>query len=346
MYRELLGAIKNIFGRKEIYFVIEGGKWSIDHDGYSITRNLEKVSSATTTTLLGIRNSVVHYGSINTFFRSGRLALPHISNKIVVTWFHINPGDPRIELIPEALKFVDVWHTSCAITRGKLIKFGVPENKIATIPLGVDLGLFYKPDRDQKTEIRSRFGIKHNDIVIGSFQKDGHGWGAGDDPKEIKGPDILCDVIEKLSDHCNLFVLLTGPARGYVKKRLKRANVKYLHHFLSSPDDTAEYYRAIDLYIVTSREEGGPKAILESLASGVPLVTTRVGMGPDMIQDGENGFLCDVEDVEEITEKSLMMIQNTEIKSQFVDKGLDVIRDYDWKLIARRYEHLLYRPLL
>jgi len=52
------------------------------------------------------------------------------------------------------------------------------------------------------------------------------------------------------------------------------------------------------LYIVASRQEGGPKAVLESMASGVPLVTTRVGQATELVKHGENGWLVDVEDAE------------------------------------------------
>ena len=51
-----------------------------------------------------------------------------------------------------------------------------------------------------------------------------------------------------------------------------------------------DYYRASDLYLITSRSEGGPLSLTESWATGVPVVSTRVGMSADYIRDGENGF--------------------------------------------------------
>ena len=55
-------------------------------------------------------------------------------------------------------------------------------------------------------------------------------------------------------------------------------------------------YHALDVYLVSSRQEGGPKAVLESMAVGVPLVTTRVGQATDLVRHGENGWMVDVED--------------------------------------------------
>ena len=121
---------------------MESADWSIKHDGVNITRNLKNINSTITTKHFGIKNSIIHYGSVNTFLSKNRINLPHKSNKIIVTWFHIFPGDKRINLIPRAIKYVDIWHTSCNLTKNKLIKLGVPEGKIEVIPLGVDLNYF------------------------------------------------------------------------------------------------------------------------------------------------------------------------------------------------------------
>ncbi len=50
--------------------------------------------------------------------------------------------------------------------------------------------------------------------------------------------------------------------------------------------------------MIASRQEGGPKAALEAMATGVPLVTTRVGQAADLVEDGANGWMVEVEDVE------------------------------------------------
>ena len=96
----------------------------------------------------------------------------------------------------------------------------------------------------------------------------------------------------------NLFVLLSGPARGYVKKGLEAKKIPYKHIYLKNYPQIGELYQCLDLYIIASREEGGPKAILESMASGIPLVTTKVGQAMDLVKHGKNGWMVDVEDVE------------------------------------------------
>jgi glycosyltransferase involved in cell wall biosynthesis len=344
--KKSINLVWNRISPKNVYYIIEGGNWSIDHDGRSITNSLQGVTSTVTTTCRGIRKSIIHFGSIHTFWAKGRLTIPHESNKVVVTWFHVSPKKTPAELPPRAIKLVDLWHTSCSLTKDKLIKLGMPKEKIVTIPLGVNLRAFSNSSETQRQSARSKLGIPAGKIVVGSFQKDGNGWGEGLEPKLIKGPDIFCDVVEQLAKQYDLFVLLTGPARGYVKRRLEKAAIPYLHRFLNDPDEVAQYYKALDLYIVTGRQEGGPKAVVESLASGVPLVSTKVGMAPDVINDGEDGFLCDVDNVDEITEKSLRILEDKRQREKIVAKGLATVRQYDWCCIAQQYENYLYRPLL
>jgi glycosyltransferase involved in cell wall biosynthesis len=344
--RTITELVTNRTAHRDLYYVVEGANWSIDHDGRSITANLSGLSSAVVTTCRGVRNSIVHFGSVNTFLSDNGPKLPHKSNKIIVTWFHISPGDKRIEFIPQAVKYVDLWHTSCTITRDKLIEFGVPGEKIVVIPLGVNLKVFGVPTPQQKENIRSKMGVSKEKIVIGSFQKDGVGWDEGLKPKMIKGPDVFCDVVETLSRRYDLFVILTGPARGYIKRRLENSGIPYSHHLLSDPDEIAPYYKALDLYIATGRCEGGPKSLVESLAGGVPLVSTKAGMAPDIIADGENGFLCDVDDVDQIVQKSIILLEDKQKKERIVTNGLITARQYDWNIIAQRYENYLYRRLL
>jgi glycosyltransferase involved in cell wall biosynthesis len=87
-----------------------------------------------------------------------------------------------------------------------------------------------------------------------------------------------------------------------VRRELERIGVPHRHELLSSREDLARAYREVDVCLVTSRQEGGPKAVLEAMASGVPIVSTRVGQASELIRDGENGLLADVEDVDALAD--------------------------------------------
>ena len=110
---------------------------------------------------------------------------------------------------------------------------------------------------------------------------------------------MLLAVAERVAEQVpELHVLLTGPARGYVRGGLDRLGIPYRHALLPDVDAVAEVYPGIDVCLVASRDEGGPRAVLESMATRVPLVTTRVGQAADLVRHGENGWMVEPEDVD------------------------------------------------
>lgn len=335
--------------RSLLFYVTESRDWSIKWDAKYITENLNNqklLKAKTITTHKGIRHQIIHFGSVNTFLTSNGFLKPHKSNKVVLTWFHVVPDDPRVKFVNEALEYVDVVHTSCEITKRQLMGIGFPKEKIVVVPLGVDLNLFKPVSLKEKQKIRENLGIPKDKIIIGSFQKDGVGWGEGLEPKWVKGPDIFVKVIDKLKRDYDIFVLLTGPARGYIKRELDRIGISYRHFFLKNYLGIPKYYSALDLYLVTSRAEGGPKAILESMATGVPVISTKVGMAPDIIKEEHNGLLAAVDDVVTLSAKSARIIEGKDLASQLVNNALSTIRNYSWEKIAKEYHDKIYKSFL
>lgn len=338
VYLKFLSIFKNFFGSSNVYYITETADWVIKDIGKSISKSLDnELKFDISYSALCVKNSILHYGTEGVFFNSKKIKIPDKSNKVIVTWYHIKDDDKKLSKLLEADKYVDIWQTSCRITFEKLLKYGVDSSKVRLIPIGVDT-ILYKPlDLLSINSVKKDLEIPLNSIVIGSFQKDGNGWGDGLEPKPEKGPDIFCDVVEKLSKKYDIFVILTGPARGYVKVRLEKAGIKYRHFFLEDPIDVVKYYQISDIYIVASREEGGPKAILESMACGVPIVSTKVGMAPDVIEDGVDGFLSDIEDVDGIFEKCDDLISKKVDRDVIIKNAFSKVKKFDYKKLSDDY---------
>ncbi|HHT79602.1 MAG TPA: glycosyltransferase family 4 protein, partial [Actinobacteria bacterium] len=179
-------------------------------------------------------------------------------------------------------------------------------------------------------------------VCIGSFQKDGDGWKKGMSPKIIKGPDIFCDAVIKLSKEYPIFVLLTGPARGYVKKRLSENSVPFKHIFIKNFNKIPQYYKGIDYYFITSRAEGGPKALMESFISGVPLVSTRIGMIKDYCIDKENAMICPSESVNCLVDKFKEVHENKYLRQKIIENGFETVKELDWKVVIKSYYEKIY----
>jgi glycosyltransferase involved in cell wall biosynthesis len=248
------------------------------------------------------RRQTVFYGSHFDLLGS-RWSPPQ--HRLGTTYFHGRPGSdvPEFDRTYENLcryhphlQRVQVSHTEM---HHVVLNSGIDPEKVHLIPIGVNLAFFQLQTPELRRQARAKLGIPQSAVVVGSFQKDGVGWGDGAEPKLIKGPDIFLQVIEWLKPTVpELFVVLSGPARGYVKAGLERLRVPYAHHYIQHYPDINEFYQTLDVYLITSRQEGGPKAVLEAMACGVPVISSRVGQAMDLIQPGQNGWLLDVEDVE------------------------------------------------
>ena len=294
----------------------DNGRWSLDWD----IRELRRIA-----TKLGIRTASRFWKASATpqaLFLAGQFFLtdddwldtPH---RIGFSYFHGLPktGDKIFDAVYDGLcrnhqrlSRIQVSHTEM---QAAVLQTGIEPTKVHLIPIGINLSFFHYRDEELRRQQRARLGIPDKAFVVGSFQKDGNGWKEGLEPKLIKGPDIFIQTLETLKASIpELFVLLTGPARGYVKNGLERLEIPYKHLFLKDYPEVGRLFPALDLYLVTSRQEGGPKAILESMASGVPLVTTRVGQAMDIVRHGENGWMVAVEDVDGLVRWGKYVYQN------------------------------------
>ncbi len=227
-------------------------------------------------------------------------------NNLGFAWFHGRPGTPGMPEFDACFAAmrrrhaeIDRVQVTSRAMEALVLETGIAAEKVHRIPIGIDVEAFPFRSEADRSAARRELGLPESAFVVGSFQKDGVGWEEGLVPKLIKGPDVLLATVERLRERIpELLIVLTGPSRGYVKAGLERLGVPYRHLLLPDVDAVADVYRAIDVCLVTSRDEGGPRAVLEAMATGAPLVTTRVGQGADLVRHGENGWMVEVEDVE------------------------------------------------
>jgi len=235
----------------------------------------------------------------------------------------------RIAKHSDQLQRVQVTHREM---EDALISVGVPKEIIHRIPIGIDGRVFQPFSHSDRERTRATLGVPGNAFVVGSFQKDGNGWGEGFEPKLIKGPDLFVDACSKLAAaHPNVFVLLSGPARGYVKEGLKARGVPFVHRQFENPEEVGTLYPALDAYLVSSRQEGGPNAILESMAMGVPLVSTPVGQATDLIRDGENALLVPKEDSQAMGEALLQIARGEVDRDSLCSHGFVTAQENDYR---------------
>jgi glycosyltransferase involved in cell wall biosynthesis len=291
--------------RSRLFLVGEDAGWSIDHDLLELGRLATRlgVRLAGTRLLTVSRGQAAFFGSQFTLLREPWRSFPHA---LGTAYFHGRPGTPGMPEFDVAYDALRAHHAELArvqVTHAEMrdlvLSSGIDPAKVFRIPIGVDLGLFEPQTPALRNAARRTLGLPEQAFVVGSFQKDGIGWGNGDEPKAIKGPDVLLEALRVFRERVpELHVLLSGPARGFVRSGLEALGIPYVHRRYERYEEIAQLYLALDAYVVPSRQEGGPKGVLEAMASGIPVVSTRVGQAAELIRDRVNGRLVEVEDGE------------------------------------------------
>ena len=345
-----LGALsRNALQTSDLWYITESANWAIRNVGQSITNHLNQqrlLRSTLTISPRGIRQGIIHFGSLPTLFTQQGIRRAHPSLKTIATVFHI-ASDKHRRRVQEIDQHIDLFHTASSLTLAALIRSGIAAEKIVRLPLGIDPKIFTSPSPSFRAKIRRQLRIPTDVSVIGSFQKDGIGWAAGSQPKLEKGPDILVETARLASLQRPIHLLLVGPARGYVTTQLTRHNIPFTNiGYVKTLTAVAQYYAALDAYLITARVEGGPLSLLEAWASAVPVISTKVGMVPDYATHKSNALLAAPNDAAALAYNLEKVITNQQLNTALTKRGRLDVQQFAWPHIARQYYQQLYKQYL
>ena len=214
-----------------------------------------------------------------------KLSTTRLNNqKVICTIHHIDEDKFDNEAKEEFYnrdKTVDAYHAISEATKKQIQK--LTDKKIYTIPFWINQNIFTQ--LSNKLEIRNEYSIDEEAYLIGSFQRDTEGYDLKS-PKLSKGPDRFLNLIDNISlQKNNLQILLTGKRRNYLIEELKKRKIKFYYHEMVDFKTLNKLYNTLDLYLVTSRYEGGPQAILECGITRTPILSTRVGIAPEILHE-------------------------------------------------------------
>jgi glycosyltransferase involved in cell wall biosynthesis len=224
------------------------------------------------------------------------LSQEHLYGKRIVC--HV-PSEPfRYLTLPDhrhAVAMVGRWITRSSQAAEQLRTVSLPTDMI---PFLIDMNTF-RPlaETDEGAQaLAARWNIPQDKYLIGSFQRDSEGSDL-QRPKLVKGPDVFLEIVSGLIKlGLDIHVVLAGPRRYWLRKRLEQKGVPFTYvglaidgddmHVNSLPRSTLNaLYNVVDLSVVASRSEGGPHAILEAAAARCKVISTPVGMARDVLEE-------------------------------------------------------------
>jgi len=279
----------------------------------------------------------------------GRIAARLAGVPIVIHTFHghvlsryFGPVKTRVFTIIEKIlaRWTDAIITVSDTCRNDLLRLGIgDEHKIVTIPLGLELDRFPQKVPSLAGKLRERFSIPPDVPIVSHVAR----------MVPIKRHDVLLRAIPKVWEKMPQvrFLLIgdgeTRPQIEHLAQELQLDERLILTGFIREQE---MIYADTDLLVLTSDNEGLPVAVIESLASGKPVVSTCVGGVPELIRDGVNGFLVPPGDPDKLAETLLKALQDMNRLREMGRKGQQTILErYSSARLIRDIDNLYQRLL-
>ncbi len=200
--------------------------------------------------------------------------------------------------------------------------------------VGIDEDKFKtKLSCEEKEQLRKTLGLSMNDFIMIY-------------PAELnknKNQTMLIKAMESLvKKYSNIHLLLPGEDsfHGFHKKEVKKRNLEKNIHFLGFRKDIPNLLKITDLAVATSKREGLPVNIMEAMTEGLPIVATNVRGHKDLIENGKNGFLVELNDVKQMQEKIEILYSKKEIYKQMQEENKKRSKQYKLEIIIDKMKEI------
>ncbi len=181
-----------------------------------------------------------------------------------------------------------------AIARG-----GVPRDKVRVVPNGLQPDAFAGPARDAS---RAALALAESDLAVLFVGR----------LVEVKNLPMLLRATaalpEPLRSRTRLLIAGDGPEREACAALGRELRLEASVQWLGERTDVPALQAAADLCVQPSRNEGMSNAIMEAMAAGVPVICTAVGGNPELVRDGESGFLVPDDGVGQLAERMTLLL--------------------------------------
>jgi len=282
------------------------------------------------------------YGSIAVYFLKRR----NPGLKFLLT---LQEGDPEEYLVSGRLGLMGFWFKKIVsradrvqvISKylgGLAIKLGADKEAVDIVPNGADIEVFgrgFPAEELRNLRLRYGFNSKSKAVITASRLV------------RKNALDVVIKAVAEISE-AHFFVAGTGSEEKSLRRLAQKLNIQNRVHFLGnlSHDELARYYAISHVFVRPSRSEGLGSAFLEAMAAGLPVIGTRVGGIPDILQHNFNGLFCEVDDIEDLILKMKRFLHDLDFgRSIGANAKRFALENYSWDKIAQKMSAIFFRLL-
>jgi sugar transferase (PEP-CTERM/EpsH1 system associated) len=211
---------------------------------------------------------------------------------------------------------------------------GVPSGKVKQIYNGVDQSRF-KPGVNVRPAILPAQFSGADYTVLGTVGRLAE---VKDQSSLMSALSLLLRKKPELTDSVKLFIIGDGPCRDTLEDQIQAAGLQENVWLSGDREDIPELLRSFDVFVLPSLGEGISNTILEAMATGLPIIATRVGGNPELVGDGVNGRLVGAGQQQELADRMLEMIVDVPYREQCGERSLEKVRQsFSWDATVSAY---------
>lgn len=260
-----------------------------------------------------------------------------LGTKVIYTGhgLHFYKGAPFINwLLYYPVEKVCAGLTDCLITINDEDYYNVKKHKFKAKSIemvhgaGVDLSRFHLWSADEKQELRARFRIGEKTITLLCVAE----------INKNKNQEFLIEAVKKLVDQkhdVKLLIVGSGTEEEKLKYKVQESKLDKNVEFLGYRKDVEKLYGLSDMLVTASFREGLPVNIMEGMASGLPVLCTNTRGQRDLIKSGRNGYLYEVNDMEDFCKKVLRLYNDKKLLGRIAVYNLEDVKVYSSDVVMK-----------
>ena len=275
----------------------------------------------------------------------GRWAAKMSGTKIIVhtPHGHIFYGYEKelVTLFYTWIERITSWITDTIVTlteKGKIEHLergiGNPE-KMKVIYSGVEIEKFFIP-RDKISE-RKFLGLPERGKIVGCIGR----------MVPVKGHEYFLEaasIVREKYPEVHFLLQGEGPLRKQLIEKVRNLSLSSCCTFLPSETPVERVLSSLDIFVLPSLNEGMGRVLVEAMATGLPIVATKVGGVPELVKNGINGYLVPPGDKDSMADSIVSLLKNPSLASRMGEKGREMSKNFSAQRMVLEIESL-YKKL-
>ncbi len=220
--------------------------------------------------------------------------------------------------------------------RGLVERDGLAASKVSAFPIGIDVAHFRPgtPERD----LREELGLPAAEVLVGLISY----------LRSYKGHEYYIDAAARVAARRKgvTFVISgRGPEEGRLRARIAEQGVEQRVRMLGYREDLLNVFHSLDLFVIPSVEgDTIPQVLMQALAVGLPVVSTTVGSIPDVVRNGETGYVVPPRDAAALADRIRDLVDNPALRSRMGEAGRALVdRSYSLDRMLDELERIYQR---